>query len=226
MDMYKELRQQVIDASRLIQRKGLIRGTSGNISLRSADGAAIAITPSGIEYEELTWDMIPLIDEAGNVIPCEANETVLAKGYKPSSEVLMHTAVLRARGDAAAVVHTHSKFSTLLSFLGQELPVMTIPMIAYFPTPAPIVPFELPGSAALAEAAVMGLGARGNAVILEKHGLLTVGKTLEKALTCTEYIEEGAEYVYLLRAAGSPVEGIDHAKIREMLDILKSGRAL
>ena len=226
MDTYKELRQQVIDASLLIQRKGLIRGTSGNISLRSPDRKVIAITPSSIEYEDLTWDMIPLIDEEGKVIECDANETVLSKGYKPSSEVLMHTAVLKARTDADAVVHTHSKFSTLLSFMGQELPVMTIPMIAYFPAPAPIAPFELPGSAALAEAAVMGLGDRGSAVILEKHGLLTVGKTLEKALTCTEYIEEGAEYVYLLRAAGVPVEGIDPARIQEMFEILKSGRAL
>ena len=190
MEDYRALRQRVIDASLLIQRKGLIRGTSGNISLRSEDGKVIAITPSSIEYEQLTWDMIPLIDAEGAVIHCDANKTVLDNHYKPSSEVLMHTAVMKARQDIEAVVHTHSKFSTLLSFMGQELPIMTIPMIAYFPTPAPIAPFELPGSAALAQAAVKGLGSNGNAVILEKHGLLTVGKTLDKALTCTEYIEE------------------------------------
>ena len=182
MEDYRALRQRVIDASLLIQRKGLIRGTSGNISLRSEDGKVIAITPSSIEYEQLTWDMIPLIDAEGAVIHCDANKTVLDNHYKPSSEVLMHTAVMKARQDIEAVVHTHSKFSTLLSFMGQELPIMTIPMIAYFPTPAPIAPFELPGSAALAQAAVKGLGSNGNAVILEKHGLLTVGKTLDKAL--------------------------------------------
>jgi len=226
MENYKELRQKVIDASLLIQRKGLIRGTSGNISLRSEDKAVIAITPSSIEYEELTWEMIPLVDENGAVLDIPANEYVIKNKLKPSSEVLMHTAVLKARPDVASVVHTHSKYSTLLSHMGQRLPIMTIPMISYFPDPAPIVPFEFPGSQALADAAVKGLGERGSAVILEKHGLLTAGKTLEKALTCTEYIEEGAEYAYCLRAAGLPVEGIDPEKIMEMIKILMSGRAL
>ena len=63
-------------------------------------------------------------------------------------------------------------------------------------------------------------------MILEKHGLLTIGATMAKAMDCTEYIEEGAEYAYRLRAVGAPVEGIPTEKILEMFEILKSGRAL
>lgn len=223
---YREIRQQCIDASLYVQKKGLINGTSGNISIRSDDGKVVAITPSGVEYQSLEWDMIPLVDLGCNILDIEANERVIREHLKPSSEVPMHTAVLKARPDINVVVHTHCKYCTILSYLGQELPIMTIPMIAYFPTPAPIAPFELPGSRALAESAIKGLGEKGSAVILEKHGLLTVGKTMQKALDCTEYIEEGAEYAYLLRAAGAKVEGIETARILEMFEILKSGRAL
>ncbi|MDL2220177.1 class II aldolase/adducin family protein [Eubacteriales bacterium OttesenSCG-928-N14] len=214
---YKDIRQQVIDASLHSQKIGLIRGTSGNISLRSDDGKVIAITPSGIPYELLKPEDVPLVDENGSVL--EGTTT-------PSSETPMHTAVLRARADVKAVVHTHAKYCTLLSIMGQELPVMTIPTIAYAPTPAPIVPFELPGSQSLGEAVVKGLGEKGNAVMMEYHGMLAVGATLDKAMACADYIEEAAELAYLLKLATGEVVGIDMGRIQKMMEILKSGRAL
>ena len=214
---YLDIRQQVIDASLKTQKLGLIRGTSGNISVRSSDGKVIAITPSSIPYEELTPEMIPLIALDGTVV--EGN-------CKPSSELPMHLAVMNARPDVNAVVHTHSKFSTILGIIGQELPVNTIPLMFYAPKPAPIVPFELPGSKALGEAVVNGLGSRGSAVILEMHGLLAVGKTLDKALSCTEYVEEGAEIALYCKLATGEVRSIPTDKMLQMLEIVRSGRAL
>lgn len=72
----------------------------------SEDGKVIAITPSSIPYEDLTPEMIPLVDIDGNIVEGDT---------KPSSELPMHLAVMRARPDVNAVVHTHSKFSTILS---------------------------------------------------------------------------------------------------------------
>jgi len=214
---YTDIRQQVIDASIKAQKLGLIRGTSGNISLRSDDKEVVAITPTSIPYEDLTPEMIPLVTLDGKIV--EGNT-------RPSSELPMHLAVLRARGDVNAVVHTHSKFSTILGIIGQELPVNTIPLIAYAPKPAPIVPFEFPGTEMLGAAAAKGLGERGSAVILELHGLLTVGKTLEKAMTCSEYVEEGAEIAFYCRLASGNVRGIPDDKIQAMIQFLTSGRAL
>lgn len=65
---YNDIRAAVIKASLDVQKKGLIRGTSGNISLRSEDGKVIAITPSSIPYEDLTPEMIPLVDIDGNIV--------------------------------------------------------------------------------------------------------------------------------------------------------------
>lgn len=93
----------------------------------------------------------------------------------------------------------------------------------YAPNPAPIMPFEFPGSQSLGESAVKGLGDRGSAVILAMHGLLTVGKTLDKALTCTEYIEEGAEIAVITKLATGETRGIPQEKIKEMIQILMSG---
>lgn len=215
--MYTEIRKQVIKASLDTQKKGLIRGTSGNISIRSADGKVVAITPTSIPYEELTPEMIPLVDLDGNIVDgCT----------KPSSELPMHLAVMRARPDVNAVVHTHSKFSTLLSIIGEPLPICTVPLMLYAPDPAPIMPFELPGSVELGESAVRGLGEKGNAVILELHGLLSVGKTIDKAMTCTEYIEEGAEIAFLTKLATGATKGIPDDKVKLLLEILSTGRAL
>lgn len=213
---YREIREQVIEASLKAQKLGLIRGTSGNISVRCEVSGLIAISPTSIPYEDLTPELVPLVDLDGNVVDGTT---------KPSSECPMHTAVMRNRKDVNAVVHTHSKFSTILSIIGQELPLITIPLLGYAPTPAPIVPFEIPGSAALAEAVVKGLGEKGSAVLMENHGMLAVGSTIDKAMTCTEYIEEGAEITFYCRLAGK-VKGIDPQVLAEMIAILKSGRAL
>lgn len=214
---YTDIRKQVIDASLKAQKLGLIRGTSGNISVRSENGEVIAITPTSIPYEDLTPDLIPLVDPEGKTVEGDT---------KPSSELPMHLAVMNARRDVNAVVHTHSKYSTILSIIGQELPVNTIPLIAYAPSPAPIVPFEFPGTEMLGQAVVQGLGEHGHAVILELHGLLTVGKTLEKAMTCSEYVEEGAEIALYCKLATGNACGIPEDKIQTMLQFLMKGRAL
>ena len=215
---YQEIREQVIQGCLAIQQKGLIRGTSGNVSVRSSDGTAVAISPSGIPYEILTPEMVPVVDLAGNII---------LEGKKPSSELPMHLMVMNARPDAGCIIHTHSKFSIILSIIGEKLPVNTIPLIMMMsPDPAPIVPFEFPGSPELGAAVVEYLGDSGHAVIMEHHGLLTLGKDLGEALTIAEYIEEGAEIAYYCRLADGKAKGIPDDKVAEMMKILMSGRAL
>jgi len=213
---YEDIRKQVIDGCFDMQKKNLIRGTSGNISIR-CDENLFAISPSSIPYEKLTTNMIPLVDMEGNVVESSA---------RPSSELPMHLTILRARPDVNCIVHTHSKFSTILSILKMELPICTIPLLFYAPNPAPIVPFELPGSEELGQAVVKGLGKDGQAVIMEQHGLLAVGESLEKAMTCCEYIEEGAEIAYYCRLAADEVRAIPNDKVEKMMEILSTGRAL
>src|SRR6201991_1234261 len=103
-------RVQLVEFCLRMQADELTVGTSGNLSVRS--GQHIAITPSGVAYEDLTPDSICVIDLDGNKVE---------DGLDPSSEVPMHTSVYR-HTDAVAVVHTHPLYASTLSAVVDELP--------------------------------------------------------------------------------------------------------
>ncbi|MGI6643397.1 MAG: class II aldolase/adducin family protein [Bacillota bacterium] len=189
----QELRERVLNTAKESARLGLIIGTSGNVSARDSQTGLVAITPSGIPYDTLCPEDLPIIDIRGQVV--EAKE-----GRKPSSETPLHTEVYRTRNDVHGVVHTHSTFATVFSVMGEGIPTVTIPLAVY--GPVPVSPFLMPGSRELAIRATQSLGPRGKAVLLQNHGVLCVGATVEEALTCAGYVEEGAKIAYLARVAG------------------------
>jgi len=96
-------RAELVEYCLRMQADDLTVGTSGNLSVRSGD--LIAITPSGVVYDDLTPEAICVIDLNGNVVEAD---------LEPSSEVPMHTSVYRAT-DARAVVHSHPMYCTTLS---------------------------------------------------------------------------------------------------------------
>ena len=110
---YENIRKQVLEAILEAVEQGLIKGTSGNIALRDDVDDVVAITPSGIPYKGMKPEDIAIVDLDGNWIDGP---------YKPSSEVPMHTAVLRARPDIKATVHTHAMYATIMA--------MGVPMTA------------------------------------------------------------------------------------------------
>ena len=183
---YQEIREIVVEAAKKSNALGLIHGTSGNISMRDDNDEVVAITPSGIEYETMTAEDITLVDLDGNVIEGK---------YKPSSETPMHTAIMRARPDVRAVVHTHSLFATVMSMKGGNLPRATVPSNMYYPIPVTDC-FALPGSEELADSAVRAIGKEGDVTLLKNHGLIAAGKDMDAAMTCAVYTEECAQVGY------------------------------
>ena len=169
--LFEEERRQVLTAARETAGAGMNRGTSGNISLRTADPSVIAVTPSALPYGEMEAEDVCLVGLDGAVVEARRN---------PSSELPLHLAVYRARPDVNAVVHTHALFSTVWSIAAREMPVMTVPVSEF--APIPTAPFALPGSEELAAAVTAALGA-GSAVLMEHHGLLCACATLKKAMS-------------------------------------------
>ena len=96
---YEKIRKQVLDAILDAVDQGLIHGTSGNIAMRDDEDDVVAITPSGISYTGMTAEDIAIVD---------LNGKWLDGPYKPSSEVPMHTAVMRARPDVKATYRWES----------------------------------------------------------------------------------------------------------------------
>lgn len=179
---YENVRKQVLDAVLEAFDLGLIKGTSGNIAVREGD--VIAITPSGIAYKTMVPQDIAIIDINGKLIDGL---------YKPSSETPMHTAVLQARKDVNATVHTHGMFAIVMAMSSEELKPVTPPQAEF--VPVHVVPFIMPGSNELAKKVVETLGV-GRSVLLKNHGMFCCGKNIRAAMAATIYTEEMAATTY------------------------------
>ncbi len=179
-------RERLVEVARAMARKGLVTGSSGNVSLRLDSG--MLITPSGIPYEHF---------RPGQVIWMDLEGRVLGGSGQSSSEWRMHAAIYRQREDVRAVVHTHSLFATAASF-GSALRVVHAEGKTLFEEEIPVSTPAPPGTWELAQAVVEALG-RGRAALLAHHGAVAVGSTLREAFLWAEKLEETARLAWELR---------------------------
>ena len=189
---YERIRKIVLEAIEQAIADGLVHGTSGNIALRDDEEDVVAITPSGISYVGMKPEDIAIVD---------LNGKWLDGNYKPSSETPMHTAVLRARPDIKATVHTHAMFATIMA-MGDNpvLRPITPPQCEF--TPVRIVPFTMPGSDEVADKVAEAIGQDGRAVLIKNHGMFTCGKDMKAAMAAATYVEEMAVTTYYAKVAG------------------------
>jgi L-fuculose-phosphate aldolase len=158
---------------------GLTAGTGGNLSVINRKKKVIAITPSGVDYFEMSAEDVVLVGMEGG--PVERSK------YKPSSELLFHQALYRRREDIQAIVHTHSVYATTLATLGWEIPAFHY-LVAYSGRKVPLAAYATFGSERLARNVAEAIG-ENNAVLMGSHGVVTVGPTLAKAFEAAEIIE-------------------------------------
>ncbi|MEK7281511.1 MAG: class II aldolase/adducin family protein [Chloroflexota bacterium] len=177
---------EVLWAGQEMARRGLVVGSSGNVSLKVEEGL-IAITPHGAYYDELIAEDIVVINAAG-----EAQE-----GQRvPSAESLLHSAIYKARPDVKAIIHTHSLFASALAVAGKEIPPILDDQMTYLGGDIKLAPYALPGTADLIPAVAAALGKK-NAVLIANHGALGVGGSLKHALTNCLMLEKVAQvYVF------------------------------
>jgi len=200
-------RRDIVTYAARLRPDGLVTGTSGNLSVRVGD--VVAITPTGVDYDDLTPEIIPLIDLAGR--PAEGD-------LLPSSEVPMHLAAYR-RTTARAIVHTHSPYATVLSTLVEELPPIHY-MLAQLGGRVRVAPYGTYGSEELAQNMIDALDGRG-AVILQNHGAITIGDTLAEAYDRSVTLEWLSALYYRARLAGPP-NILDDTEIDRVADKLAS----
>jgi L-fuculose-phosphate aldolase len=185
-----EERAALVDYCQRMQKDELTVGTSGNLSVRSGD--LIAITPSGVVYDDLTPEAICVIDLDGNLVEADLD---------PSSEVPMHTSVYRAT-NAGAVVHSHPMYCTTLSVLMDEVPPVHY-MITLLGGPVRVAPYARFGSPELAQGSVDAMADR-TGVLLRNHGATTYGDTLAKAYTRSIYLEWVCKLYHQAKLIGEP----------------------
>jgi L-fuculose-phosphate aldolase len=184
--MWESEKKQVIEAAQEMERKGLVVGTAGNISLRLKDPGGrelLAITPSSRYYDSLKVDDIVVVDFAGQKVEGELKATI---------ETVMHIEVHKARKKINAVVHAHPPFCSALAVAGMDIPPLIDEQVVLIGGEVKVAQYALPGTPELAKNAVSALGPR-NAVILANHGVLAVGRDMREALTICELAEELAK---------------------------------
>jgi L-fuculose-phosphate aldolase len=189
-DELQAARAQLVSYSARLLDDGLAVGSAGNMSVRVGD--IVAITPSGIGYDDMSPGDVCLITLAG---------TERDNQQTPSSETPMHLAIYAATG-AQAVVHTHSPEVIALSAAREELPAIHY-AITGLGGPVRVAPYVRFGSAALAAAAVQALDGR-RAVILRNHGAVTYGRDLAQAYDRAVLLEWLARTYRLALSYGEP----------------------
>lgn len=176
-----------------MSRSGMTLGTYGNISCR-VNAEAIAITPSGREYEELTPADIVITDMAGNTF----NGVLL-----PSSELQLHLAIYARFPEATAVVHTHSLYASALATAHKDLPPVIEDLAQVVGGTVYCTEYTLAGTKELGEKAIEAL-ADGPAALLANHGAVCWGRTLKEALDTAQLLEKGAQIYCLAHTFGTP----------------------
>jgi ribulose-5-phosphate 4-epimerase/fuculose-1-phosphate aldolase len=200
-----QAREEICRIGMSIFNRGLTAGSSGNISVRVADG----------------WLMTPTNASLGRLDPARlsrlGDDGSLLAGDPPTKESFLHRVMYDERHGTGAVVHLHSTHSVAVSCLAEIDPADILPPItAYYVMRVgrlPLVPYFRPGDMALAEA-VRGVARRHHAVLLANHGPVVAGSSLDAAVNAIEELEETAKLYLLLR--GAKTRFLTPAQVREL----------
>jgi L-fuculose-phosphate aldolase len=187
----RDKRQSIIDACLRMNALGINHGTSGNISVRHGEG--LLITPTGTPYETMRPEQIVHMGLDGSHDPAQ----------RPSSEWRFHRDIFKARPDVEAVVHTHPTYCTALAILGLEIPPVHYMIACAGGDTIRCAPYATFGTQELSDHAVRALEGR-LACLLDHHGMIAVGKTLDKAMWLAVEVETLARQYHGCLQIGKP----------------------
>ncbi len=187
-----DLRAALIATARAMQPAGLNKGTSGNVSVRH--GSGFYITPTGMPYDGLQADDMPLMQLDGSH----------AGRRKPSSEWRFHRDLYASRPEVGAVLHAHSPFAVSLACLRRDIPPFHYMIARFGGSTIRCAEYAIFGSELLSTAAMAAMSGR-QGCLLANHGLLVAGRDLDEALALAVELEELCEQYWRACQLGRPV---------------------
>ncbi|MFI9158667.1 L-ribulose-5-phosphate 4-epimerase [Kitasatospora aureofaciens] len=191
------IRRQVSDLHQELVRYNLVVWTAGNVSARVPGEDLLVIKPSGVPYDELT---------PANMIVCDLDGKVVEGEHAPSSDTAAHAYVYRHLPEVGGVVHTHSTYACAWAARGEAVPCVLTAMADEFGAEIPVGPFALIGDDSIGRGIVDTLrGHRSPAVLMQNHGVFTIGKDAEAAVKAAVMCEDVARTVHLSRQLGEPL---------------------
>jgi L-ribulose-5-phosphate 4-epimerase len=208
-DAIAALRRTVCDLHAELVRYRLVAWTAGNVSGRVPGTDRFVIKPSGIGYDELSPEAI---------VVCDLDGALVDGDLAPSSDTAAHAYVYRHRSDVGGVVHTHSTYATAWAARGEPIPCVLTAMADEFGGEVPIGPFALIGDDSIGRGIVATLEKhRSPAVLMQNHGVFTVGPDARAAVKAAVMCEDVARTVHIARQLGEPlpIEAADVDRLYE-----------
>lgn len=205
-------RAAVVAVCRRLWDRGLVAGQDGNVSVRVA-GDRLLVTPAGFSKTDLTAEALATVALDG---------TVVGGAHPPSSELAVHLAAYRHRGDVGAVVHAHPPTATAFAVAGETLPSTVLAEITVLLGPVPLVPYATPGTPGVAERFAPWWDGH-DAFLMANHGALTLGADLRAAHQRMESLEHAARILWGARVLGR-VGGLAPADVAALVALRPPAR--
>lgn len=204
------LKEDLIKICRKVYEKGFVSAYDGNISAVTPDNTFL-ITRSGINKGDVTEDDILEIDVTGRILKGEG---------KVSTEYKLHFFAYSRRKEVNAIVHCHPVFATAFSTAGEELPNNIFPEVILTLGKVPLCKYATPSSEELPKSLMPYIDFAW-AFMLQNHGALTLGKSLDDAYFKMEKLEHSAKTLFLARMIGK-INPLSSDQINELIAIAES----
>jgi L-ribulose-5-phosphate 4-epimerase len=192
--MLEELCEEVWRCNLELPKNGLVKMTNGNVSGRDPESNLVVIKPSGYRYEDLTPQDLVVVDLKGNVVE---------GSLSPSMDTATHLYVYRQRADVFGVAHTHSPYASSFAALGRPIPPC-LTASAMLGGEVPLGGYAAVGDEAIGEEIVRSIG-RSLAIIMQNHGVFTIGSSASVATKMAVEVEEIAKTTHLAIQIGEPI---------------------
>ncbi len=209
------VRARLVETCRSMYEQGYIVATDGNASARLGDDR-IAVTPSGVHKGFLKPADLVITDLDGGAL----------HGGRPTSEMRMHIEVYRRRPDVGAVLHAHPPHTLALSVAGISLGKCILPETVFSLGRIEHAGYATPTTDDVPRAIALRI-ADHDALILDRHGTLTVGADLRSAFNRLEQVEHTAKVSHLAHLLGpvAPLPPEEVERIHRLAEGLGSGRS-
>jgi L-fuculose-phosphate aldolase len=211
--MEQAWREEIVRVCRLLHEKGYVAATDGNVSVRLSKNLVLS-TPSGFSKGFLAPEQLVVTDLEGRKIP---TREPASRDLKPTSELPMHLEAYRQRPDVVSVIHAHPPISVALSIAGISLAKCLLPEVVVTLGLIPTAEYATPSSAE-GPGAIRDFIANHDALIIQRHGTLTVGKDPFDAYLKLEKVEHLAHVTMILCQLGreTPLPPAEVAKLLRM----------
>ena len=210
------LREHLVTICHRLYRQGMIAAGDGNVSCKLGDDRVL-VTPTGFHKGFIKPEDLIVTDLAGRRVKGQHN---------PSSEFLMHQLCYAERPDISAVVHAHPPLTVALALAGVSLAQCVLSETCLVLGPILTAPYSTPTTEEVPRV-LRPYIRQANAVVLDRHGAITVGRSLDEAYNRMEAMEHAAKITQAARAIGPlrPLPPVEAEKLQQLARELGIPRA-